>query len=174
MSIIDKVSRKKKGSNAFAKAKTHQLNFVNWSINNLSFDEVKQLNLEKVWNINYKSNTSRKMKAWQNTIIRDKVEDRCKESGVRFQQQSSTYRSQRCSNCGNVRKANRKGKIYSCKNCGFEIDADLNASLNHAVNLPEIPYTLRKQNLNRGLGFLWNPNGIYDFEGGSLQSPPHV
>lgn len=67
--------------------------------------------------------------------------------------------------------ANRKGKIYSCKHCGNEMDADLNASLNHAIDLPDIPYTLRKMKINRGNGFYWKPDGFYDFVSGrSLES----
>jgi transposase len=173
-SILRTMSRKKKGSKAFARSQAHRKNFINWSVKQLNFNGVKELRLEKIWNIGYKNKTSRLMSSWTNTIIKDKVEDRCVQEGVLLIEQSSTYRSQRCSGCGNVRKANRKGKSYSCKNCGLTIDADLNASLNHVVDLPEIPYTLRKQNLNRGGGFFWNPVGIYDFEGRSLESLPHV
>jgi putative transposase len=91
---------------------------------------------------------------WTNTLIRDKVEQICEDNGVTLIHQSSTYRSQRCSECGTVRKANRKGKIYSCKTCGLVIDADLNAAINHEKNLPEIPYTLRNMKLNKGYGFI--------------------
>jgi hypothetical protein len=41
-----------------------------------------------------------------------------------------------------------------CKHCSLQIDADYNASLNHVVDLPEVPYALRKLQLNRGNGFL--------------------
>ena len=173
-SILDKVSRKKKGSNAFKRAKQHQKNFVNWSINQLNFSNVKQLNFEEIYNIGYKNPTNRKLSHWQNTLIRDKTESKCEDLGIRLIYQSSTYMSQRCSCCGNVRKANRKGKNYSCKNCGNTMDADLNAAKNHVINLPEVPWTLRDLNLNRGLGFIWSEDGFYDLEGRSLQSLPHV
>jgi putative transposase len=172
--IINKVIKKRKGSNAFKKAKEHQKNFVNWSINQLNLNHVKQINLEEIWNINYKKKTNKKLYHWQNTLIRDKIESKCKEDGIRLIYQSSTYRSQRCSCCGNVRKSNRKGKIYDCKNCGNTIDADLNAAKNHEINLPEIPYALRKLNLNRKDGFIWNQNGYFDLAGRSLQSLLHV
>jgi IS605 OrfB family transposase len=42
------------------------------------------------------------------------------------------YTSQRCSLCGNIDKQNRNGRQFLCKNCGFTIDADLNASRNIA------------------------------------------
>ncbi|NJO59150.1 MAG: transposase [Richelia sp. RM2_1_2] len=172
--IIRKVCRKKRGSKAFARAKAHQTNFVNWSINQLNLSGIKELRLEKIWNIGFRSRTGKKLSHWQNTVIRNKIESKCRDEGVRFTLSSSTYRSQRCSVCGNVRKANRKGKIYECKNCGQKIDSDLNAAINHSVDLPEIPYVFRNLNLNRGLGFFWKSDGLYDLDGRSLQSPPHV
>jgi transposase len=170
-SIMRKLSSKRKGSNAFKKAQSHRKNFINWSINQLNLDNIKEIRLEKIWNIGYKSRTSRLMQHWTNTLIRDKVESVCEENGVRLIHQSSTYRSQRCSGCGVVRKANRKGKTYTCKHCGLQIDADYNASCNHIVDLPEIPYNLRKLQMNRGNGFYWLETGFYEFETGrSLES----
>jgi putative transposase len=165
-SILTKLSRKKKGSNAFKRAQEHRKNFINWSINQLNLSDVKELRLEEIINIGYKTRQSRVMSHWTNTAIRDKITSKCEESGTRLVLQSSTYRSQRCSGCGVVRKANRKRKIYSCKHCGLELDADLNASLNHAVDLPEIPYTLRKLEINRGNGFYWKTDGFYEFSTG--------
>lgn len=42
------------------------------------------------------------------------------------------HTSQRCSKCGYVDKANRKGLQFKCKQCGFELNADLNAARNIA------------------------------------------
>ena len=113
--------------------------------------------------------TNRKMSHWTNTLIRDKVESLCEELGVQVKHQSSTYRSQRCSECGMVRKGNRKGKTYTCKNCGLVIDSYYNASKNHEISLPEIPYGFRNLKLNRK-GFFWLETGLFDLEGRSLQS----
>ena len=70
-----------------------------------------------------------------------------------------------------VRKSNRKGKVYTCKDCGLIIDSDYNASLNHVIDLPEIPWYFRKLELNRK-GFRWLDSGLFDLEGESLQSLP--
>jgi len=43
------------------------------------------------------------------------------------------YTSQRCSKCGFVHKQNRKGLGFRCGNCGFSLNADLNASRNIGV-----------------------------------------
>ncbi len=41
------------------------------------------------------------------------------------------YTSQKCHNCGVVRKANRKSQsVYHCQECGVEKNADVNAALN--------------------------------------------
>lgn len=42
------------------------------------------------------------------------------------------YTSQQCSKCGCIDKSNRKGSVFKCKNCSFQLDADLNASRNIA------------------------------------------
>ena len=76
------------------------------------------------------------MQAWTNADIQRKVLMLAEDQNVSVKLQSSAYRSQRCSCCGMVRKANRKGKVYSCKGCGFVCDADLNAARNHEQDLP--------------------------------------
>ena len=162
--VMDIMSRKRKGSKAFRKAQAHRKNIIHWSINQLNLDGIKEIKLEEVINIGYKNPMGRKMSHWTNTIIRDKLIDRGLLLGVQVVLQSSTYRSQRCSNCGLVHKSNRKGKYYCCSNCGFEEDADYNASLNHEATLHDIPVCLRRLNLNR-TGFFWKEDGFYDLDG---------
>jgi transposase len=170
-SIIDKLVKKRKGSKAFQKAQDHRKNFINWSINQLDFSSIQTVALEKVTNINFGKRASRKMRAWTNPIIVEKVKRLCEEQGVLVIEQDSTYRSQRCSHCGNVRKSNRKGKLYHCKHCGFEIDSDLNAALNHEIELPPLPFGICGLKLNLKLGFLWNPSGIFTLSGEELRVP---
>ena len=170
-SIINILSRKKKGSDAFFKAQEHRKNFINWSINQLNFDDVREVRLEKIWNIGYKRRTSRKLSHWTNTLIRDKITRKCEELEVSVIEQDSSYRSQRCSCCGLVRKANRKGKVYKCKACKFEADADYNASLNHVIDLPEISWQFRSQRNNLRSGFYWKPSGLFNVEGVELRVP---
>ncbi|MGC9167261.1 MAG: zinc ribbon domain-containing protein, partial [Thermoplasmata archaeon] len=40
------------------------------------------------------------------------------------------HTSQKCSKCGYIDKENRHGSVFKCKNCGFELNTDLNASRN--------------------------------------------
>lgn len=166
-SVLAKLSRKKKGSKAFRRAQTHRKNFVNYSINQLNFKDVKEVRLEKIVNIRFGKTSSRNMSHWSNPEIRDKIKRRCEELEVPVVEQSCAYRSQRCSSCGLVRKANRKGKKYLCKNCGFESDADLNAALNHEQDLPIVLFALLGQKLNLGNGFFWKTNGFFVDSDGS-------
>jgi|GEM_PF-1127265 len=167
-SICQKVSRKKKGSKAYKKAQAHRKNYINWSINQLNLTNVKQINLENVSNFRHKKRTSKFLNSWTNTAIREKLIDRCNLLGVQVKLQSAPYRSQRCSCCGYVCKKNRKGKDFSCKHCSFQADADLNASLNHEVNLPSINYLHLLDNKN---GFFWKEEGLFDLKGQELIVP---
>lgn len=169
-SILEKLSRKKKGSKNFKDAQAERTNFINWSINQLDLSRIKCINLEKIVNIRYKNRSSRKLSHWTFTTIRDKVKSLSEISGVHIHEQECTYRSQRCSSCGMVLKSNRKGKDYICKNCGSVFDADYNASCNHEVTLPEIPIWLKNSKLNK-VGFFWKENGFFDLEDKALRVP---
>jgi hypothetical protein len=135
------------------------------------WSDVSEIRMEKIVNINHGRRTSRKLSAWTSTLIRDKVASLAELGNVSLVMQSSPYRSQRCSACGNVRKANREGKIYLCRNCGLEKDADLNAALNHEVDLPPIPWTLLGTKANLGDGFIWSPLGLFTLSGAELTVP---
>ena len=111
------------------------------------------------------------MSHWSNPEIRDKIKRRCEELEVPVVEQACAYRSQRCSSCGLVRKANRKGKLYSCSSCGNICDADFNASLNLECDLPNVPFGFIGRKYNLGSGFFWKSNGFYSFDGVELLSP---
>jgi transposase len=169
--ILEEMSRKKKGSKAFKRCQDHRKNFINWSVNQLNLSGIKELRLEKIWNINFKSKRNRFMGHWTNTLIRDKLKSTCEELKVSFIEQDSTYRSQRCSCCGIVRSANRKGKSYECKHCNNVIDADLNAALNHKIDLPDLHWSLRGKKFNKGNGFYWLKTGLFNFNGEEFRVP---
>jgi len=156
--INKKLSRKKKGSQGFRKAQTHRTNYVNWSINKINFDNVKELRLENIKDIRRGCKSSRYLNHWTYTEIKGKLERTCEKLGVQVSYVSPTYTSQRCSSCGWVRKSNRKGKLFKCDKCGFTHDSDLNASKNIALSLPAIGRKERQQQLNR-TGFYWNAVG---------------
>lgn len=170
-SILNKLSRQKKGSKSHGKTIEQRKNFINYSLNRIDFSNISELRFEKVKRLRFKSKSSRKMSHWTYTLIEDKLLRICEEQKVSVISQSSIYRSQRCSSCGLVRKANRKGKIYKCSHCGLEIDADFNASKNHIVDLPNIYWDFRSCRFNLGKGFFWTPKGFFDASGEELRVP---
>jgi len=154
-SILNIMSRKKKGSKGFSRCKDHRTNYINWSINQLNLNNTKQVNLENIKHIRKGRKNSRMLSHWTYTTIFDKLVSRCEEQGVLVLRISPTYTSQRCSKCGWVRKSNRKQKQFKCDKCSFECDSDLNASVNLSLNLKAISKKKRLLQKNR-TGFYWN------------------
>lgn len=169
-SIMQKLSRCKKGSNGFKRAQEHRKNYINWSIKQLNLDDINEIGYENVKNIRFGKNQSNFMKSWTFTTIRTAVERRCEEEGVLLTQQSSIYRSQRCSSCGFVHKKSRNKKQFTCTQCGHCLDADLNGALNHEVDLLDIPYALLSRKLNI-VGFYWLEYGLYSIDGEEITVP---
>jgi transposase len=161
VSIQEKLARRQKGSKGFKKAQEHRTNYINWSLNQLNFKEIKGVRLEKVYRIRSKKSSSRIMTHWTYTEIKKKLKLLSETEGFRFKEVPNEFRSQRCSQCGKVRKANRRKKTFICDACGFTADADLNAAFNLELDLFEIPYWVRLEKINRK-GFYWMPDGLFD------------
>jgi hypothetical protein len=162
-SITNKISRKVKGSKAFHKALKHRDNYIGWAINQLNFSNIKQLRIEKITNFRYKRRISKKLNYFGEKVIMERCYKACQLAGVQLIEESSAYKSQRCSNCGIVLKSNRKGKRYCCKHCAFQADADLNSSLNQKANLPSLQKLLGC--LDNKQGFFWKAEGLFDLNG---------
>ena len=169
-SICRNLSRKKRGSKAFKSCQDHRKNFIHWSINQLNFDHIKEVKLEEVVNINHGKKTSRLMSSWTNSIIERKVQQTLEVKDVSLTLNKSAYRSQRCFGCSMVRKSNRKGKLYTCKACGYTADADLNGARNNSIDLPFIPNWLFHSRSNLK-GFLWKSEGFFGLDGRELRVP---
>lgn len=51
-------------------------------------------------------------------------------AGKQVQYVDARYTSRKCSRCSHIERANRQGISFSCKSCGFNLHADLNAARN--------------------------------------------
>ena len=160
-SIIQELTRKKKGSRSFKRKQAHRANYINWSIKQLDLTGIRELRLEKLFQMRTGERTCRAMTHFSYPLIRTAIQNLCFADGVRFTEQSSAYRSQRCSKCGFVCNKNRKGKIFKCRDCGFILDSDINAAKNHAVDLIPIPFGFQQKKLNRTAGFFWRGDGLF-------------
>ena len=149
--ITNILIRKKVGSKGFQKAKAHLVNYIHYCINRIDLDNVKEIRLERLFKL---PKCSKKLKHWIYPLIISRIESRCIEYGVHIKYINPTYTSQRCSECGWVRKINRKGKLFRCTSCGYEHDADLNAAINISLELKPVGKKQRLQRLNVK-GFYW-------------------
>ena len=64
--------------------------------------------------------------------LRCAIKNLCERNGVPFMEVSAKNTSITCNRCGYIDKNNRKGKIFKCKKCGYECNADFNAAVNIA------------------------------------------
>lgn len=77
------------------------------------------------WNVRY----------WLGTLQR-----KCEDNRVGFRTVSPYKTSQTCSSCGYVDRRNRSGELFRCLECGFEANADVQASRNILARFLTGPY----------------------------------
>ena len=71
--------------------------------------------------------------SWSPAELQKFIEYKAEDVGKIVVYINPKYTSQKCSRCGYIDKDNRYGSVFKCKNCGFELNADLNASRNIEV-----------------------------------------
>lgn len=77
------------------------------------------------WNVRY----------WLETLQR-----KCEWNRVSFRSVSPYKTSQTCSSCGHVDRGNRSGELFRCLSCGYEANADVQASRNILTRFLTGPY----------------------------------
>lgn len=111
--------------------------------------------LEKLDNIRNTAKTRRKQKyslnSWSFYQIQQMIEYKSKKLGVPVFYVEPHYTSQRCSRCGHIENANRKGSLFHCKKCGTVENADVNAGFNIAYLCQEgISRFCKESDLQKG------------------------
>lgn len=71
--------------------------------------------------------------SWSPSELQKFIEYKAKDAGKTVIYVNPKYTSQKCSRCGYLSKDNRHGSVFKCQNCGFQLNADLNASRNIEV-----------------------------------------
>jgi IS605 OrfB family transposase len=71
--------------------------------------------------------------SWSPAELEKFIEYKAEDLGKSVLYINPKHTSQKCSRCGHVSKDNRHGSVFKCINCGFELNADLNASRNIEV-----------------------------------------
>jgi putative transposase len=94
---------------------------------------LEALEVAKLKRSNEGKELRKKLGSWSPSELQKFIEYKAQDLGKTVIYVNPKYTSQRCSRCGYVDKNNRKETIFRCKNCGFELNADLNASRNIEV-----------------------------------------
>lgn len=90
--------------------------------------------LENLTNIRKKKTRSKKLNRmlgnWSFCQLEMFLTYKCELVGISVEKVDPRYTSQRCNQCGEVNKSNRKGSVYSCQLCNYTEHADINAAKN--------------------------------------------
>ena len=134
--LYKRISNKKQGSRAFKRLLVHRDSEINRACNQLDLSNIKELVLEDLKYLNYKTKLSTKvmntLQRWSYPKTTTKLKSLCQTNGILVSKVNPAYTSQRCSECGHIDKENRKGLCFSCLECGYESNADYNAARNIA------------------------------------------
>lgn len=132
------------GINEFIKGFAKREKHTHKQIEQEAFHELKALDLSQVRTLtienlkNVKSKTrgmfshkhNRRLSHWLYARVIKWLEQRCEESGVQLFRVSPWKTSQFCRFCGKWDRRNRRGDRFKCVHCGYEEQADINASQN--------------------------------------------
>ncbi len=112
----------------FVKDLNHQLSklLANGEYNTFVLEDLKKISQNKGKKFN------KKLGNWSFAQFENFLTYKSEELGKTIIKVNPKYTSQMCSKCGTIKKSNRKGNQFKCKECGFELHADLNASRNIA------------------------------------------
>lgn len=80
--------------------------------------------------------SNRILSNWSYYELQNMVEYKANREGLKVKYINPTYTSQKCSGCGWIDKGNRQTQeTFTCVNCGLQLNADHNASINIARSL---------------------------------------
>lgn len=129
--IYNKISNKKQGSKSFKRSLNERDNLINYYVNQIDLSELKTIVVENLINVKTgKKYFNNKIQRWSYIKTIDKINRTCEVNGIGMMKVSPSYTSQTCSCCGHIDKNSRKNENFLCVSCGYESDADINASVN--------------------------------------------
>lgn len=111
-------------------------NNVHHAVNNFitSNPELKTIVLEKLDKFDngkkYSKKSNRLLNQWKRGFLKDKLTFISQLKSLELAYQNRAYTSQECSNCGYVHKDNRRSERFTCTQCKYKEDADVNGALN--------------------------------------------
>lgn len=161
---IKKLHTRKQGSRGYERTCREIKHYIGRQVNQLDWENISALVME---DLNYKSmmkikNKEEKYKKkatrkllghWNIQTLTSRIIGKCELNRVHLEFINPAWTSQECSRCHNIDGESRKDELYLCVKCGYEIDADNNAStnmrnifLNHVGSVPS-PAEQKHENL---------------------------
>jgi len=124
----------KKSNNLYKKIKNKKEDFFHKLSNQLT-NQYDQISIENLEIKSMKESKSQRLNrlisdvSWNSLLQKLKYKSEMKNRLIR--ELNPAYSSQRCNQCGSISKNNRKSQSdFSCENCGYTTNADLNAADN--------------------------------------------
>lgn len=70
---------------------------------------------------------------WPFHDLRQKITEKARAEGIGVEVCEPYMTSRTCRKCGHRSEANRDGRAFECRRCGYEVNADVNAAMNIAT-----------------------------------------
>lgn len=134
--LLNELNQKQQKSKAYNRKLNQIHNYVRWCVNQLDWGNLSDLVIENLKYIQIGTKqkvnkaTRKLLSKWNLGLWRKAIEQKCEANCVCLHQVEPKYTSRTCPRCGNVDKGNREGILFRCTSCGYEANADLNASIN--------------------------------------------
>lgn len=136
--LLDLIKLRKSRSKQSRKTRIQIKQQINYSLkHDINWCNIDQLIIENLTNIKANNRWGKKSHHWTIGYISNKIKQLSEENDVRLTQVNAAFTSQICSKCEFKHKGNRIHEKFLCLNCGYQTDADINASINihnRAVN----------------------------------------
>lgn len=113
--------------------------------------DVSVIGLEDLTGIRDRTNNRLRKKqkylhnSWAFYQLQQFIGYKAKKVGIITEYVNPEYTSQTCNRCNHISKNNRNGLKFRCKVCGFDLNADLNASRNIEHRTRDFRYILESQ-----------------------------
>lgn len=134
--LLLELNKKQQKSKSYSRKLNQIHNYVRWCVNQLDWSNLSDLVIEnlKFIQIDTKKRvnkaTRKLLSKWNLGLWHRAIEQKCEANCVCLHSVDPKYTSQTCPRCGNVDKGYRDGVLFKCTACGYEANADLNASIN--------------------------------------------
>lgn len=82
---------------------------------------------------NYRKTAANAIHDWPYALAQEMIMYKAKAKGISVEVVDPRNTSKMCRNCSHVHSSNRNGSNFECGECGYQVHADVNASMNIAI-----------------------------------------